>query len=78
MYLKSGGRGFHLITNEVIDALPGLPGEGLLNVFIQHSSAGLSINENADSTVRDDFETVLNKLVPENDPDYKHTLEGAG
>lgn len=76
MYLKSGGRGFHLITNEVIDALPGLPGEGLLNVFIQHSSAGLSINENADSTVRDDFETVLNKLVPENDPDYKHTLEG--
>ncbi len=76
MCLKSRGRGFHLITNEVIDALPGLPGEGLLNVFIQHSSAGLSINENADSTVRDDFETVLNKLVPENDPDYKHTLEG--
>lgn len=74
--LKEKSRGFHLITHEVISALPELPKEGLLNVFIQHSSAGLSINENADSTVRDDFETVFNKLVPENDSDYKHTLEG--
>lgn len=74
--LKEKSRGFHLITHEVISALPELPKEGLLNVFIQHSSAGLSINENADSTVRDDFETVFNKLVPENASDYKHTLEG--
>ncbi len=74
--LKAKDRGFHLITHEVISALPELPKEGLLNVFIQHSSAGLSINENADATVRDDFETMFNKLIPENSPDYKHTLEG--
>lgn len=74
--LKSRSRGFHLITNEIISALPALPKQGLLNVFIKHSSAGLSINENADSTVREDFETVFNKLVPEDFPDYKHTLEG--
>ena len=70
--LKEYGRGFHLITNDVLGALP-----GLLNIFIQHSSAGLSLNENADYTVRDDFETVFNKLVPEDGADYKHTLEGA-
>lgn len=75
--LKEYGRGFHLITNDVLGALPDLPQTGLLNIFIQHSSAGLSLNENADYTVRDDFETVFNKLVPENDADYKHTLEGA-
>ncbi|MCU4156913.1 YjbQ family protein [Carboxylicivirga sp. A043] len=75
--LKEYGRGFHLITNDVLAALPDLPQTGLLNIFIQHSSAGLSLNENADYTVRDDFETVFNKLVPENDADYKHTLEGA-
>ena len=49
----------------------------MLNIFIKHTSAALSINENADPTVRDDFETILNKMVPENDPDYLHTLEGA-
>ena len=75
--LKEYNRGFHLITNEVVSALPDLPDCGLLNVFIKHSSAGLSLNENADYTVREDFETVFNKLVPENDPDYEHTLEGA-
>ncbi|TRX70921.1 secondary thiamine-phosphate synthase enzyme YjbQ [Carboxylicivirga sp. M1479] len=74
--LPKFSRGFHLITNEIISALPRLPRQGMLNVFIKHSSAGLSINENADYTVREDFETILNKLVPENDPDYKHTLEG--
>lgn len=74
--VENRGRGFHLITNEIISALPALPKEGLLNVFIQHSSAGLTINENADSTVRDDFETVFNKLVPEKVSEYKHNLEG--
>ncbi|MBR8535265.1 secondary thiamine-phosphate synthase enzyme YjbQ [Carboxylicivirga sediminis] len=69
-------RGFHLITNELIAALPELPKVGMLNVFLQHSSAGLTINENADPTVRDDFETVFNKMVPEYDADYKHVLEG--
>jgi secondary thiamine-phosphate synthase enzyme len=62
--LRKYSRGFHLITNEVIAALPDLPKEGLLNVFIQHSSAGLTLNENADYTVREDFETVFNKLAP--------------
>ncbi|WP_430815164.1 secondary thiamine-phosphate synthase enzyme YjbQ [Carboxylicivirga sp. RSCT41] len=75
--LREYGRGFHLITNEVLSAIPQLPETGLLNVFIKHSSAGLSLNENADYTVREDFETVFNKLVPEDDPDYKHTLEGS-
>ena len=76
IHLRKYSRGFHLITDEVIEALPDLPKEGLLNVFIQHSSAGLTLNENADYTVREDFETVFNKLAPENDPDYQHTLEG--
>ena len=75
--LREYSRGFHLITSDVLSALPPLPQTGLLNVFIQHSSAGLSLNENADYTVREDFETVFNKLVPEDDPDYKHTLEGS-
>ncbi|WP_430809312.1 MULTISPECIES: secondary thiamine-phosphate synthase enzyme YjbQ [unclassified Carboxylicivirga] len=75
--LRSRRRGFHLISDEVIAALPALPEAGLLNIFIQHSSAGITLNENADDSVRDDFETVFNKLVPENDPDYRHTLEGA-
>ncbi len=77
MRLKEYRRGFHLITNDILAALPDLPKAGLLNVFIQHSSAGLSLNENADYTVREDFETVFNKLVPERDADYTHTLEGA-
>jgi len=75
--LKEYCRGFHLITEDIIASLPALPELGLLNVFIQHSSAGLSLNENADYTVREDFEIVFNKLIPENDPDYKHALEGA-
>ena len=74
--LRDRGRGFHLITSEVVSAFPELPQEGLLNVFIQHSSAGLTLNENADYTVREDFETTFNKLIPEGDPDYQHTLEG--
>ena len=77
MRLREYPRGFHLITDEIIEGLPQLPETGLLNVFIQHSSAALSLNENADYTVREDFETILNKLVPENDPDYKHTMEGS-
>jgi secondary thiamine-phosphate synthase enzyme len=77
IYLREYSRGFHLITNEVLAVLPDLPQAGLLNIFIQHSSAGLSLNENADYTVREDFETVFNKLVPENDADYKHALEGS-
>lgn len=70
-------RGFHLITHLVETQLPELPQIGLLHLFIKHTSAGLCINENADPTVQDDFETVFNKLVPENQSYYKHTIEGS-
>jgi secondary thiamine-phosphate synthase enzyme len=69
-------RGFHLITRYITDTLPALPQTGLLHVFIKHTSAGLTINENADPTVRADFENVFNRLVPENQSYYEHTLEG--
>ncbi len=74
--LKAQSRGFHLITREIESQID-LPEKGLLNLFIKHSSAGLTINENADPSVRVDFETVFNKLVPENDSDYIHIMEGA-
>lgn len=76
--LSARRRGFHLITNEVVRALPaiGKIRKGLCQVFIQHTSASLTINENADPTVRRDFETYFNKAVPENDPDYQHDAEG--
>ncbi|GAB4319669.1 MAG: secondary thiamine-phosphate synthase enzyme YjbQ [Bacteroidales bacterium] len=70
-------RGFHLITRLVEQQLGPLPEQGLVNLFIRHTSAGLTINENADPSVRVDFETIFNRLVPENDPSYTHTLEGA-
>lgn len=70
-------RGFHIITELILDAVGELPENGLLNVFIQHTSAALTINENADSTVLTDFETVYNKMVPEDAPYYRHTIEGA-
>ncbi|MDI3521333.1 MAG: hypothetical protein PWQ06_2424 [Anaerophaga sp.] len=71
------GRGFHLITSYIASELPRLPEKGMVNIFLQHTSAALTLNENADPSVRDDFETVFNKLVRENDPDYTHTLEGS-
>lgn len=70
-------RGFHLITRLLLERLPKLPQTGLMNIFIKHTSAGLTINENADPTVRLDFEKVFNKLVPENQSYYEHTLEGS-
>ena len=63
-------RGFHLITSLVEKELPELPEEGLLNLFIQHTSAGLTINENADPSVRTDFERSFNHLIPENQSYY--------
>ena len=69
-------RGFHLITHLVEENLPDLPKAGLLHLIIQHTSAGLKLNENADPTVRTDFETIFNKLVPEGSKDYIHTFEG--
>ncbi len=72
-------RGFHLITAEITMAMPELAElkAGLCQVFIQHTSASLTINENADPTVRTDFETFFNKAVPENDPDFLHNDEGS-
>ena len=70
-------RGFHLIDDEIYRQLPKLPETGLLHLFIQHTSAGLSINENADPSVRVDFESIFNRLVPENLPFLTHTLEGS-
>mgnify|MGYP006286472627 FL=1 len=74
--LPSFTRGFHLITGHILDEFPELPDKGLMNIFIKHTSAGLTINENADPSVRDDLETIFNRMVPENNPDYIHTTEG--
>lgn len=70
-------RGYHLITRTVLESLDHLPEAGLLHVLIQHTSAGLTLNENADPSVRDDFETFINHLVPENHPLYSHVFEGS-
>ena len=71
-------RGFHLITSEINKALPGMKEfkTGLCQVFIQHTSASLTINENADGTVRKDFETWFNRTVPEKGQNYQHDDEG--
>ncbi|HVS98082.1 MAG TPA: secondary thiamine-phosphate synthase enzyme YjbQ [Puia sp.] len=76
--LSERRRGFHLVTNEILRAAPGIRQieKGLCQVFLQHTSASLAINENADPTVRTDFETFFNKTVPEDDPDYVHNAEG--
>lgn len=67
-------RGFHLITDQITKVLPNM--SGMLNVFIQHTSASLTLNENADPTVRQDFESHFNILVPESADYFLHTLEG--
>ena len=69
-------RGFHIITREVLNQIGELPQIGMLNLFIKHTSAGLTISENADPNVRVDFESIFNKMVPENMPFLVHTLEG--
>lgn len=76
--LRAFSRGFHLITDAVLDALPEISrmDRGMLQVFIKHTSASLTINENADPTVRTDFESHINKMVPENAPYYVHNYEG--
>jgi len=76
--LKGYPRGFHIITKQIAEALPEIEKitQGMLHVFIKHTSAGLTINENADPTVRVDFESHFNKMIPENEPYYQHTLEG--
>lgn len=77
--LRARPRGFHLVTREVMENLPELAQieVGILHLFIQHTSASLTINENADPDVRGDMERHFNYAVPENAPYYEHTLEGA-
>jgi secondary thiamine-phosphate synthase enzyme len=70
-------RGYHLITDLIESQLHHLPEIGLVNILIQHTSAGISLNENADPSVRYDFETFMNRLVPENDPGFIHMQEGS-
>ena len=70
-------RGYHLITGTIVKNIPELPESGLLHLIIQHTSAALTINENADPSVRSDFEYVFDKLIPERDPNYTHDTEGA-
>jgi len=76
--LAAKSRGFHLVTDEIIRQIPALHDVdvGLLNLFIKHTSASLTINENADPTVRHDFEAFFNRNVPENAPYFKHNYEG--
>lgn len=75
--LPAYSRGYHLVTEILMARIPELPAAGILHVFIQHTSAGLTINENADPSVRVDFESVFNRIVPENQPYYTHTMEGS-
>ena len=77
--LKARKRGFHLITGEIEDQVRELHGfkTAICQIFIKHTSASLTINENADPTVRHDFEEHFNRMVPENAPYYQHTYEGA-
>ncbi len=75
--LPEMGRGFHLITSHIVSHLPDLPEQGLFNLFLQHTSAGISLNENADPSVLTDFETALNKLAPEDSSVYTHIMEGS-
>jgi len=77
--LQPKPRGFHLVTDEVLRALPELRDfkVGMMNVFILHTSASLTLNENADPTVRQDFESYFNRAVPEDEPYYRHQDEGS-
>lgn len=74
--LPAFARGCHLITYLIEQQLSDLPQAGMLQVFIKHTSAGLTINENADPSVRDDFDTFIDELIPENHPSYTHIFEG--
>lgn len=74
--LRPRSRGFHLVTDEVLSHLPPLPDAGLVHLFVKHTSAGLSINENADPDVRNDLGAIFDRLVGEREVYYTHTLEG--
>ena len=75
--MPSFRRGYHLVTRDILKNLPALPATGIVHLLIQHTSAGLTLNENADPSVRHDFESFFNKLIPENMSFLTHTLEGS-
>ncbi len=77
--LKARSRGFHLVSQEILNQLPELKqvNIGMMNVLIKHTSASLTINENADPSVRDDFESFFSRLAPEDEPYYTHIFEGS-
>ena len=75
--LRPRSRGFHLVTDEILRHLPPLPETGLLHLFLQHTSAALTLNENAGPDVRGDMAAIFDRLVREREPYYEHTLEGA-
>ncbi len=77
--VKSRGRGFHLITDEILNQVDEIKDikTGIAHIFIKHTSASLTLNENADPTVRSDMEKHFNKMVPENAPYYEHNAEGS-
>lgn len=75
--LRTVPRGFHLVTGEIMRQLPPLPQTGLLHLFVKHTSCGLCINENADPDVRTDMRKIFDRMVPENQPYYDHTMEGS-
>lgn len=77
--LRAKPRGFHLVSDVILEALPEIStfNVGILHLFLQHTSASLSINENADSSVRRDMESHFNQLAPEDAPYYEHTYEGS-
>ena len=79
IHLKPRARGFHLVTGELMQELPELSDFkiGMMNVFIMHTSASLTINEHADPTVRQDFESYFSRAVPEDEPYYRHQDEGS-
>lgn len=74
--LRPRPAGFHLVTEEIFSQLPDLPSLGLVNLFIRHTSAALTINENADPDVRTDMKSIFDRLVREREPYYQHTFEG--
>ena len=75
---KRKTRGFHLITSDIIDKIPEISKiiSGLFHLFILHTSASITINENTDKTVREDLESFFNRTIPENEFNFKHTYEG--
>lgn len=74
--LPQKSRGIHLVTNEILQRIPQLPEAGLLNLFVQHTSCALTINENADPEVRTDLDTIFDHLIREREPYYRHIFEG--